>query len=251
MFGKVDNKKTLKFNNYYVRFSEPMELLIKGKMRRSFPAPISINDERIFVDGDNDIERKPYFNYKDSFSEYIFSAIKADLEDLPNGMYQIKRFNMVLGKNGELAYFDFDSLQPSSDNYKNYHAQTIAPIIYESESKGALKTTKGSFGLDKNDKVDDKAAKEVMQLAVQSMINSLGLDQKDTSKGLPITFAVPKEITTKIYQSLYNALKNCPKFQPALKRGKVVYFLLDPIKYGSIDIYVVKNKKAVLQKIQL
>jgi len=212
MNGQVDNKKVLKFNENYFTFSKTFSVVIAGKKRQFNPAPITINSRNIYTSFDTPTLKEPKF--KGDLSKYIFDGIKKELELLPDGKYTLNKMFLVVDKNGKLAYFDFDTLKAASGDIKTF--------------SGKGKT--GSVNLTGS---------------VQDVIDQLGLRDAPDNSSAFIEPVIAKDIKLKIYFALYNVLKNCPKFKPAMRKGQPVDFILKDV----LEVYEIKKHKAVLYKL--
>lgn len=216
MFGNVDNNKVLNFHSNYITFSKPIELIILGKKRKSFPTPLTINGRTIYSTS-NPSTKAPKF--KGDFSEYVFNAIKNELELLPDGAYTVNRLFLVIDKAGVLSYFDFDTLKIIDANN--------------------IRTVNNNFIADGERPIYD----------VQDAIDQMGLKEAPANSRTLAEPEISKEIKLKIYYSLYKALKFCPKFKPATHNGNPVDFRYGLFEYGSDDVFIIKKHKASLFKI--
>ncbi len=209
MHGQADNKKVLNFNENYFTFSQTFDLVILGKRRKMFPAPITINGRKIHSSFNTPAVKKA--NFGGDLSEYIFNAIKKELELLPDGNYTLRRMFLVVDKKGHLAYFDFDTLQTTSGKFTQFNSE------FKTDGESPIQS-------------------------VQDIIDQMGLRNAPAKASTFPKPIIPKEIKTKIYYKLYQTLKNCPKFKPAKLNGHPVDFILDDV----YEMYSVENHKASL-----
>lgn len=222
MFGEVDYTKTLNYHGNYLTFSKPVEVTILGKKRTSTPSPLTLNGEKIYNFYSEGVKPPHSEDYK--LTDYIFNAIKTDLERLPDGNYMINLMNLVVDKKGALAYFDFDSLKMGSGHIKtfSYTAENIT-----------------------NQEVTPTIQDLISHIGMKDSIAST--PQQDSINNVLIN--IPKDVKLKIYLSLFKALKTAPPFKPAERNGKPANYLLTPGQdYVLKSTFVIKNHKATLLK---
>ncbi len=231
MYGEVNTSKVLNFHENYFTFSKPVKLYLRGKWGESIPAPATVNGKTIYSSQDKSLEKKPEFTKGFDLSQYIYEKLHSYFENLPNGKYALHTFNMVVNEKGELIYFDFDKLK-------------WTPLSSEEKSFS------GSLASNNQQSVyHQKDTLLILQSSLQDLINQLGLDKPVSNTVTSPT--IPKEAEKAIYRQLYNILKSCPKFKPAVKDGKAVPSVLFPPKYGFTGYIIVENHKTSLLRLFL
>ncbi len=199
--GKNDYRKTFHFNGNDFNFSKPLSFMIAGKMRQATPNVIEVNGEKIHRCG-YETDNKPKIKHNKTLADYIRKSITPSVQKLPDGVYAMETYNLVIDKQGKLIYFDYR--EP----------------IYISASTSTIKSIKG-----------DNMSMEQMQ----AMLMQLKAPASPTKEP-----DIPKPLLMAVDSAMYQALLHAPKFTPATKDGKNVYCALE-LHYDFKDHIVVKD----------
>lgn len=111
------SKEVYSYNGNQFGFSKPMSFNAAGAARKSTPAPVLVNGEKIYRSGHN-IDNEPQLTSHKSFSSYISEKMKPVFAKLPDGRYMMPTFNLVIDKKGKLIFYDFREIAIMSGNVK-------------------------------------------------------------------------------------------------------------------------------------
>ena len=120
LHGKVTTKKEFNFRGNLIRFSDPVSMVIAGKMRTSNPMVSYINANKI-VRAKYETDSDPKLERGETPVDYIKHELTPSISKLPDGNYMINTFNLVVDDHGKLVYFDFTELTPMSSDLKSIH----------------------------------------------------------------------------------------------------------------------------------
>jgi BlaR1 peptidase M56 len=87
------------------------------KVVKTEPAPFKMNGQPIY--GAGDVSIKPEFKVKDiTFADFIMKKILPKLNALPDGTYHLFLFNVIVGSDGQIVFYDYNGISRVQFSHK-------------------------------------------------------------------------------------------------------------------------------------
>lgn len=212
--GSYTARKTIHFRNNEIVYTEtPLGGVnvgdsTSGKISRIFPhftQMQTLNGKKIFFC--SEIDERPVIAGYESFAAYLFSRIKPDLEQLPDGYYSCFFRELLLDENGRFAYYklepglDVTDKQSSTLSLKAVNGKAV---IYTKLSPDLSGPAEVPPGLKKQ--IDAKLA-----VALDEAVFTPG---KVKGQNVPVELFANDEYATRLYH-VQNHVATLEDYEPA------------------------------------